>query len=140
MLIRLMLGLNQNLLLRAATHQSVCVRGNKAKAATGGAAGGKAKAKGKSAGKVVHAVEEDTVKLTTQVCGLNYALEGPLSEPILIKEDSEYPDWLFKMDVKRPKPTLEEMDPNTKEYWLEAAKQKHYRHIRLNKLKLTGRK
>ena len=44
----------------------------------------------------------------SQVCGLNYQLEGPLSEPIPIKEDAEYPDWLFKMDIKRPKPPLEE--------------------------------
>ena len=48
----------------------------------------------------------------SQVCGLNYALEGPLSEPVLIKPDSEYPDWLFKMDIKRPKPTLAELVRN----------------------------
>ena len=53
-----------------------------------------------------------TFQLQTQVCGLNYATEGPMSEPILIKPDSEYPDWLFKMNVKRPKPTLNEMVSN----------------------------
>ena len=53
-------------------------------------------------------VEFVLVQLVSQVCGLNYQLEGPLSEPIPIKEDAEYPDWLFKLDIKRPKPPLEE--------------------------------
>ena len=43
------------------------------------------------------------------MCGLNYATEGPLSEPILIKPDSEYPDWLFTINIKRPKPSLDEL-------------------------------
>ena len=36
-----------------------------------------------------------------------------------LQEDSEYPDWLWTLDVKRPLPPLEEQDPNTKEYWLQ---------------------
>ena len=43
------------------------------------------------------------------MCGLNYVTEGPLSEPILIKPDSEYPDWLFTINIKRPKPSLDEL-------------------------------
>ena len=36
-----------------------------------------------------------------------------------LQEDSEYPDWLWTLEVKRPLPPLEEQDPNTKEYWLQ---------------------
>ncbi len=45
-------------------------------------------------------------QLVSEVCGANYMLEG--GEPVLIKPDSEYPDWLFKMDVSRPLPPLEQ--------------------------------
>jgi hypothetical protein len=43
----------------------------------------------------------------SEVCGANYLLEG--GEPVLIKPDSEYPDWLFTMNVTRPLPSLEQM-------------------------------
>ena len=84
----------------------VCERGaKKLPAGAGGAkAGGKA-GKGGAMQKVILDVEEDANKLVSQVCGLNYQLD---SDPILIKPDSEYPDWLWTLEVKRPLPPLEE--------------------------------
>merc|ERR550519_2943240 len=82
--------------------------------------------------KVELEVETDATKLVTQVCGANYALD---SEPIMIKEDSEYPDWLWTLNVKRPLPPLEEMDPNTKEYWLTVSRNMKRRRNKLNKLR-----
>ena len=82
-------------------------------------------------------VEKDAKKLVSQVCGANYVTG---SDPILIKvrqetnfkffsqhsfipvifqDDSEYPDWLWTINVKRPLPPLEEQDPNTKQYWMQ---------------------
>lgn len=57
-------------------------------------------------------VEKDANKLVTYVCGSNYFKEG---EDVKLKPDSEYPDWLWTLPLK-PK-SLEEMDPNTKQYW-----------------------
>ncbi|XP_023329489.1 39S ribosomal protein L54, mitochondrial [Eurytemora carolleeae] len=118
---------SKQLILNTSIYSQVPVRGAKAKAAKG---------KGGKSAKPVLEVETDAKKLVSQVCGLNYALEGPLSEPVLIKPDSEYPDWLFKLDIKRPKPTLDELDPNTREYWEEVQKLMDYKRIRLLKLKL----
>lgn len=33
-----------------------------------------------------------------------------------LKPESEYPDWLWEIHIG-PKKQLEDMDPNTKEYW-----------------------
>ena len=84
----------------------VCERG--AKKLPAGAGGAKASAKGGKGGamqKVILDVEEDAHKLVNQVCGLNYQLD---SDPVLIKPDSEYPDWLWTINVERPLPPLEE--------------------------------
>merc|ERR1712226_30500 len=91
-------------------------RGAKVKASSA-AAGGKAKGGGKGGTmqKVSLDVETDAKKLVTEVCGLNYTLG---SDPIMIKDDSEYPEWLWTISVTRPLPPLSEMDPNTKAYWL----------------------
>ena len=63
-------------------------------------------------------VETDPEKLVNYLCGGNYRLEGELSEPIKLKDKSEYPDWLFTMDIKRPKPKSWEIeDKNSKEYF-----------------------
>ena len=32
-----------------------------------------------------------------------------LSQNMFLELDSEYPEWLFTMNVKRPKPSLDEM-------------------------------
>ena len=34
-----------------------------------------------------------------------------------MKPDTEYPDWLWKVDVKRPRPTSEELQYGTLEYF-----------------------
>lgn len=59
-------------------------------------------------------VEKDADKLLTHVCGTNLCKEG--GEDVKIKPDSEYPSWLWSIRIGRP-PTLEELDPNTKQYW-----------------------
>lgn len=51
-----------------------------------------------------------------------------------IKPESEYPDWLWDIHVGPPK-KLEELDPNTKEYWRRLRKQALRQNNRLAKLK-----
>jgi len=63
--------------------------------------------------KIVLPVETDVHKLVNYVCGTNIYKEG---EDIKIKPDSEYPSWLWTIRTGPP-PSLEEMDPNTKQYW-----------------------
>ncbi|XP_046834334.1 39S ribosomal protein L54, mitochondrial [Vespa crabro] len=79
------------------------------KASTGKGISGK---KGVISHKIQFPVEKDTNKLITYVCGSNYFKEG---EDIKLKPDSEYPDWLWTLPLT-PK-SLDEMDPNTKQYW-----------------------
>ncbi|UYV67803.1 hypothetical protein LAZ67_5002107 [Cordylochernes scorpioides] len=62
-------------------------------------------------------VETDPEKLVNYVCGLNYRKDG---EPVKLKPDSEYPDWLWNLRLEPP-PPLHEMDPNTEEYWHKVA-------------------
>lgn len=52
----------------------------------------------------------------------------------MIKPDSEYPDWLWTLDVKRPLPPLEERDPNTKEYWMQVLRDMKRKRNRLMKV------
>ncbi|KMQ92445.1 39s ribosomal protein mitochondrial [Lasius niger] len=58
-------------------------------------------------------VETDVNRLMTYVCGTNLYKEG---EDVKIKSDSEYPSWLWTIRTG-PAPSLEELDPNTKQYW-----------------------
>ena len=75
-----------------------------------------------------------------QVCGLNYATEGPLAEPVFIKPDSEYPDWLWTIETKRPLPPLEERtDTDTREYWLHVQRDMKRRRNKLHSLQHKGR-
>lgn len=60
-------------------------------------------------------VEQDLAKLQAECCGANYFKDSP---PILLKDDSEYPDWLWKIPCVPPR--LHELDLNTKEYWIRA--------------------
>ncbi|KAL6428644.1 hypothetical protein ACFW04_007924 [Cataglyphis niger] len=59
-------------------------------------------------------VETDVNRLLTYVCGTNIFKEG--GEDVKIKPDSEYPSWLWTIRTGPP-PSLEELDPNTKQYW-----------------------
>ncbi|XP_069858545.1 large ribosomal subunit protein mL54 isoform X2 [Dipodomys merriami] len=71
----------------------------------------------------------DPVKLTTHAMGVNIYKEG---QDVVLKPDAEYPEWLFQMNVGPPK-TLEELDPESREYWRLLRKQNIWRHNRLSK-------
>lgn len=68
----------------------------------------------KTSKKIILPVETDPEKLLKYCCGTNLLVEG--GQDVELKPDSEYPDWLWKVRLGPP-PPLEEMDPNTKEYW-----------------------
>lgn len=86
---------------------------------------------GPVAEKVILPVETDATKLVSYVCGSNINKTG---EDIKIKPDSEYPDWLWTLNVGKPL-TLEEMDPETKQYWRKLRNQALKRNNKLSKLK-----
>ncbi|KAL6063145.1 hypothetical protein STEG23_037797 [Scotinomys teguina] len=73
----------------------------------------------------------DPAQLTTHAMGVNIYKEG---QDILLKPDSEYPEWLFRMNLGPPK-TLEELDPESLEYWRLLRKQNIWRHNRLSRNK-----
>lgn len=60
-------------------------------------------------------VETDPKKLMNFCCGANYYKN---CEEIKLKDDDNYPDWLWNLPLKPPR--LHELDPNTKEYWEKA--------------------
>lgn len=64
--------------------------------------------------KVELPVENDSKKLASYCCGLNILKTG--GEEVAIKPDSEYPEWLWSLSLDKG-PSLEEMDPDTMEYW-----------------------
>lgn len=68
---------------------------------------------GPSVEKKVLPVEKDPVRLTTFLCGSNIYKTG---EDVKLKPDSEYPEWLWSLRTGPP-PPLEELDPNSMEYW-----------------------
>ena len=81
-------------------------------------------------------VETDPEKLVNFLCGGNYQLEG---EPIKLKEKSEYPDWLWTMDIKRPKPKSWEIeDKNSKEFFKATQLEAMMKWKRLHKQGLIG--
>ncbi|XP_007949219.1 39S ribosomal protein L54, mitochondrial [Orycteropus afer afer] len=73
----------------------------------------------------------DPVRLTTHAMGVNIYKEG---QDVVLKPDAEYPEWLFQMNVGPPK-KLEELDPESREYWRLLRKQNIWRHNRLSKNK-----
>ncbi|ODN02276.1 39S ribosomal protein L54, mitochondrial [Orchesella cincta] len=89
---------------------------NYAKPAVGGIVGLGKKKLGKAGPmleKKVLPVETDTTKLVNYCCGSNFMKEG---EDIRLGDDSEYPDWLWTMNTGGM-PTLDQLDPDTEEYW-----------------------
>ncbi|XP_023572800.1 39S ribosomal protein L54, mitochondrial [Octodon degus] len=90
--------------------------------------------KGAKGGVVSEALKDpdvctDPVRLTTHAMGVNIYKEG---QDVVLKADAEYPEWLFHMNVGPPK-KLEELDPETREYWRLLRKQNIWRENRLNK-------
>lgn len=81
--------------------------------------------------KKVLPVETDPEKLVKYVCGTNIYKTG---ENALIKADSEYPEWLWNLRLGPP-PPLEELDPESKEYWKRVRKMAMRRNNQLAKLK-----
>uniref|UniRef100_A0A8C3J5N7 Large ribosomal subunit protein mL54 n=1 Tax=Calidris pygmaea TaxID=425635 RepID=A0A8C3J5N7_9CHAR len=71
----------------------------------------------------------DPVMLATHAMGVNYFKEGP---EVALKPDSEYPDWLFKIHLGPPK-KLEELDPDSIEYWRRLRKYNTWQRNRLKK-------
>ncbi|KPJ03881.1 PREDICTED: 39S ribosomal protein L54, mitochondrial [Papilio xuthus] len=93
-----------------------CAVVKKTTAAAGGVLGlGKGKKKVGKLGAVEKKelpVETDPEKLVSQVCGSNIYITG---EDVKLKDDSEYPEWLWTLDWAPKK--LDELDPNSKAYW-----------------------
>ncbi|XP_071584260.1 large ribosomal subunit protein mL54 [Heliangelus exortis] len=71
----------------------------------------------------------DPVMLATHAMGVNYFKDGP---EVVLKEDSEYPDWLFNIHLGPPK-KLEELDPDSIEYWRRLRKYNTWHRNRLKK-------
>ncbi|XP_044735437.1 39S ribosomal protein L54, mitochondrial [Chrysoperla carnea] len=81
--------------------------------------------------KKVLPVETDPNKLVNFVCGSNIFKEG---KDIELKPDSEYPEWLWKLNIGKPL-TLDELDPETKQYWRKLRKMGLKRNNQLAKVK-----
>ena len=79
---------------------------------------GKGKKLAKSKGPVMERkklpVETDANILTKYCCGTNILREG--GQDVELRPDSEYPEWLWNIRTGPP-PPIEELDPNTKQYW-----------------------
>ena len=72
-------------------------------------------------------METDPEKLVNFVCGSDYRTDEHREGDVQIKPDTEYPSWVFTMDVKRPKPNAIDMEnKNTIEY-RDRVRQEHIR-------------
>ncbi|XP_075216026.1 mitochondrial ribosomal protein L54 [Lycorma delicatula] len=91
----------------------------------------KVKAGGPVLEKIVLPVETDTHKIAKFVCGSNLLKEG---KDIELKPDNEYPDWLWNLHIGKPK-TLEELDPETLQYWRKLRKMGMKKNNRLRSLR-----
>ncbi|KAM5193289.1 large ribosomal subunit protein mL54 [Mantella aurantiaca] len=92
------------------------------------------KGKGKGLAKDVQKGPEvckDPFILVKHVMGLNIYKTGA---DVQLKEDTEYPEWLFQLDLGPPK-TLEELSPETSQYWKLVRKLHMWRNNRLAKAK-----
>ncbi|UMM10288.1 hypothetical protein L5515_000131 [Caenorhabditis briggsae] len=79
-------------------------------------------------------VDEDAVKLATHVC-INAYTQGEEPGPKILP-DSEYPEWLFKLDLRAPR-ELEDLDPDKDgwAYWRALRKRQIEQNQRIQKLK-----
>ncbi|XP_054278777.1 39S ribosomal protein L54, mitochondrial-like [Macrosteles quadrilineatus] len=92
---------------------------------------GKLKGKiGAAAEKVKLPVETDAKRLVKYLCGSNIQAEG--GQEIELKPDNEYPEWLWKLHIGKNK-SLEELDPNTLDYWQKVRSLAIRRNHRLSK-------
>uniref|UniRef100_A0A8C3LF09 Large ribosomal subunit protein mL54 n=1 Tax=Chrysolophus pictus TaxID=9089 RepID=A0A8C3LF09_CHRPC len=77
----------------------------------------------------------DPVTLANYAVGVNYLKDSP---EVALKPDSEYPEWLFQIHLGPPK-KLEEMDPDSLEYWRRLRKYNSWQRNKLKKSrKLAG--
>lgn len=81
------------------------------------------------------AIEEDAEKLANFAC-INYFIQGEEPGPKILA-DSEYPSWLFKLDLRPPRP-LEDLDPEEDGwlYWRALRARQIEQHRRIQKLKI----
>lgn len=100
--------------------------------------------------KKIMPVETDANKLVNFVCGSNINIKGEdvkvrstldrytsvmmTKKNFQLKPDSEYPDWLWSLHTGPPK-KLEELDPETKEYWRKLRSMALRRNNQLQKIK-----
>ncbi|KAI7790962.1 39S ribosomal protein L54, mitochondrial [Triplophysa rosa] len=94
----------------------------------------KAATKGKGKGMVKEALKgpdvcKDTVRLCTNAVGVNIFKQG---EDPSLKPKEEYPEWLFQLDLGPPR-KLNELDPDSWEYWKLLRKEHIWRHNKLHK-------
>ncbi|XP_015276082.1 PREDICTED: 39S ribosomal protein L54, mitochondrial [Gekko japonicus] len=73
---------------------------------------------------------KDAALLTTHSMGTNIYKESP---EVALKPDSEYPEWLFQVDLGPPK-KLEDLDPDTISYWRFLRRVNTKRQYRLRKV------
>lgn len=112
--------------------------------------GGKMGKLGAVVEKKIMPVETDANKLVNFVCGSNINIKGEdvkvrstldrytsvmmTKKNFQLKPDSEYPDWLWSLHTGPPK-KLEELDPETKEYWRKLRSMALRRNNQLQKIK-----
>ncbi|CAI2309185.1 unnamed protein product [Caenorhabditis sp. 36 PRJEB53466] len=79
-------------------------------------------------------VDQDAEKLATHVC-INAYLQGDEPGPKVLP-DSEYPEWLFKLDLRPPR-EFEDLDPEKDGwlYWRSLRKRQIEQNRRIEKLK-----
>ncbi|XP_041060668.1 39S ribosomal protein L54, mitochondrial [Carcharodon carcharias] len=72
---------------------------------------------------------KDPVILTTHAVGVNIYKQGKDPE---LRPDTEYPEWLFTLNLGPPK-SLDELDPESREYWKRIRKQHMWQHNKVHK-------
>uniref|UniRef100_A0A915BLN6 Large ribosomal subunit protein mL54 n=1 Tax=Parascaris univalens TaxID=6257 RepID=A0A915BLN6_PARUN len=79
-------------------------------------------------------IESDVEKLCKYVC-INFYIQGEEPGPKILP-DSEYPQWLFELDLRPPRP-LEDLDPDVDGwlYWRELRRRQVQQARRFAKLR-----